>query len=103
MTSHHQLISIFSCLCLLAPVGAESSGAQVTMLTAAQTKSIDRYVTAEMTRQRIPGVEVGVYRNGQSVLAKGYGLANVGCRYRSDHSHSCNLALSASSLPPPPS
>ena len=77
MTSHHQLISIFSCLCLLAPVGAESSGAQVTMLTAAQTKSIDRYVTAEMTRQRIPGVEVGVYRNGQSVLAKGYGLANV--------------------------
>jgi CubicO group peptidase (beta-lactamase class C family) len=30
-----------------------------------------------MARQRIPGVEVGVYRNGQSVLAKGYGLANV--------------------------
>jgi CubicO group peptidase (beta-lactamase class C family) len=33
-----------------------------------------------MTRQRIPGVEVGVYRNGQSVLAKGYGLANVELR-----------------------
>ena len=30
-----------------------------------------------MARQRIPGVEVGVYRNGESVLAKGYGLANV--------------------------
>jgi hypothetical protein len=49
----------------------ESSVAQISALTAAQTKSIDRYVTAEMTRQRIPGVEIGVYRNGQSVLAKG--------------------------------
>jgi CubicO group peptidase (beta-lactamase class C family) len=55
----------------------ESSVAQFPALTAAQTKSIDRYVTAEMTRQRIPGAELGVYRNGQSVLAKGYGLANV--------------------------
>lgn len=65
-------------VCLLVSlVAAESSGAEIAALTAAQTKSIDRYVVAEMGRQRIPGVEVGVYRNGQSVLAKGYGLANV--------------------------
>ena len=56
---------------------AESSGGRTAALTAAQTKSIDRYVIAEMTRQRIPGVEIGIYRHGQSVLAKGYGLANV--------------------------
>jgi len=46
-------------------------------LTSAQVASIDRYVVAEMARQRIPGAEVGIYRDGHVVLAKGYGLANV--------------------------
>jgi CubicO group peptidase (beta-lactamase class C family) len=70
-------LSVLARICLLILVAAEPSVAQVPALTAAQTKSIDRYVTVEMARQRIPGAEVGVYRNGQSVLAKGYGLANV--------------------------
>jgi CubicO group peptidase (beta-lactamase class C family) len=77
MTNKRQLISALARICLLIFVVVESSVAQVPALTAAQTKSIDRYVTAEMARQRIPGVEVGVYRNGHSVLTKGYGLANV--------------------------
>jgi CubicO group peptidase (beta-lactamase class C family) len=77
LTSKRQVISDLARICLLIFVIVESSVAQVPALTAAQTKAIDRYVRAEMTRQRIPGVEVGVYRNGQSVLAKGYGLANV--------------------------
>ncbi len=46
-------------------------------LTPAQTVAIDRYVTAEMARERIPGAEVGIYRDGHALLAKGYGLANV--------------------------
>jgi len=38
---------------------------------------VDEYVKAEMQRQRIPGVALAVVRNGQVVLARGYGLANV--------------------------
>jgi len=38
---------------------------------------IDAYVAAQMRAQRIPGVQVGIYRQGRIVLAKGYGLANV--------------------------
>jgi CubicO group peptidase (beta-lactamase class C family) len=77
VANKRQLISALARICLLIFVAAESSGAQVPALAAAQAKAIDRYVTAEMARQRIPGVEVGVYRNGHSVLTKGYGLANV--------------------------
>ncbi|WP_426687603.1 serine hydrolase domain-containing protein [Rhodanobacter ginsengiterrae] len=46
-------------------------------LKPAQIAAIDRYVAAEMAREHIPGAEVGIYRNGQAVLTKGYGLANV--------------------------
>ena len=38
---------------------------------------IDSIVNAEMTRQRIPGLAVGIMRGNQTLLAKGYGLANV--------------------------
>lgn len=30
-----------------------------------------------MARQRIPGLELGIYSRGRILLAKGYGLANV--------------------------
>lgn len=46
-------------------------------LTPDQIASVDRYVEAEMARQQIPGLALGVYRHGQAVLLKGYGLANV--------------------------
>src|SRR2546427_1423946 len=38
---------------------------------------VDDYVKAEMQRQHIPGLSLAVVRDGQIVLAKGYGLANV--------------------------
>jgi CubicO group peptidase (beta-lactamase class C family) len=38
---------------------------------------IDRYVKAEMARQKIPGLSLAVLRNGRVVLLKSYGLANV--------------------------
>jgi CubicO group peptidase (beta-lactamase class C family) len=38
---------------------------------------VDEYVNAEMRRAHIPGLSVAVMRNGQIILAKGYGLANV--------------------------
>lgn len=55
-------------LCSLAP----SSPAQ-----SAATGSIDRYAAREMARQHIPGMAVGIFRNGKIVFAKGYGLSNV--------------------------
>lgn len=46
-------------------------------LGAEKYSAIDRYVAAEMERQRIPGLALGIYKNGSIVLAKGYGLSNV--------------------------
>jgi CubicO group peptidase (beta-lactamase class C family) len=39
--------------------------------------AVDRYVTAELSRQHIPGVSVAVIRNDSVLLRRGYGLANV--------------------------
>jgi D-alanyl-D-alanine carboxypeptidase len=38
---------------------------------------LDAYVRAEMLRSHIPGLSLAVVRDGQVVLAKGYGWANV--------------------------
>jgi CubicO group peptidase (beta-lactamase class C family) len=38
---------------------------------------VDRYVQAEMARQRIPGLSLAVVKDGRVVKARGYGLANV--------------------------
>lgn len=38
---------------------------------------VDDYVLAEMKHERIPGLALGVYRDGQIVKAQGYGLANI--------------------------
>jgi CubicO group peptidase (beta-lactamase class C family) len=46
-------------------------------LTSAQQTAIDRYVTAEMARQRIPGLALGVYRHGHPIYLRGYGQANL--------------------------
>ncbi len=41
------------------------------------TTKVDDYIRAEMRAQQIPGVSLAVIRNGEIVLAKGYGLANL--------------------------
>jgi CubicO group peptidase (beta-lactamase class C family) len=41
------------------------------------TTKVDSFVASEMQKQHIPGVSVAVIKDGQIVLAKGYGLANV--------------------------
>ncbi|HEV2915855.1 MAG TPA: serine hydrolase domain-containing protein [Pyrinomonadaceae bacterium] len=38
---------------------------------------VDEYVKAEIEKQRIPGLSLAVVRDGQVILARGYGLANV--------------------------
>ncbi len=39
--------------------------------------ALDQYITSEMRQQHIPGLSVGLYRNGKLCLAKGYGQANL--------------------------
>jgi len=46
-------------------------------LNSDQQTAIDRYVTAEMARQRIPGLELGIYRHGYPIYTKGYGIADL--------------------------
>ncbi len=45
--------------------------------TLAPADTIDRFVKAEVARQKIPGVSVAVLRGDSVLLARGYGLANV--------------------------
>jgi CubicO group peptidase (beta-lactamase class C family) len=58
---------------------AATSFAQVPLapLDAKHLASIDNFVNHEVARQRIPGLELGIYSRGRILLAKGYGLANV--------------------------
>jgi len=41
------------------------------------TSNVDAYVEAERQKQRIPGLSLAVVKDGQIILAKGYGYANV--------------------------
>ncbi|MGC2697382.1 MAG: TIGR03435 family protein [Candidatus Angelobacter sp.] len=59
------------------PAKPTFAGTAATELKPEQASSIDRFVTEEIGRQHIPGVAVGIYRRGEILLAKGYGLANV--------------------------
>ena len=38
---------------------------------------IDQYVFSEMSRQRIPGMALAAVKHGETVVAKGYGFANL--------------------------
>jgi CubicO group peptidase (beta-lactamase class C family) len=38
---------------------------------------VDAFVLSELHRQKIPGLSLGVYRDGKIIKAQGYGLANI--------------------------
>ena len=52
--------------------GQQAAGARQAALD-----SVDRYVRAELARQRIPGMSIAVLRGDSIVLARGYGFANL--------------------------
>jgi CubicO group peptidase (beta-lactamase class C family) len=57
---------------------AQNSDASPTLqLDPQRLKSIDSFIATQMARQRIPGLAVGIYSQGQILLAQGYGQANV--------------------------
>jgi CubicO group peptidase (beta-lactamase class C family) len=59
--------------------GAVACRAQAPLppLDARRLAFIDDFIKHEMARQRVPGLELGIYSRGRVLLAKGYGLANV--------------------------
>jgi CubicO group peptidase (beta-lactamase class C family) len=61
---------ILAAICCL-PLSAKSASAQRTL------DAVDRYVRAELVRQRIPGLSVAILRGDSVLLARGYGEANV--------------------------
>jgi CubicO group peptidase (beta-lactamase class C family) len=62
--------------CVIAAPGALAQSPRPA-LTDQQLASIDTFVAAEMKKEQIPGLAVGVYSRGEILLAKGYGMANV--------------------------
>ena len=73
-------IVVSAVLALLVPVSAQAPSIAADSrpaLTATQLAAIDAFVTAEMKRERVPGVAVGIYSRGKILLAKGYGESNV--------------------------
>jgi CubicO group peptidase (beta-lactamase class C family) len=60
---------------LLVLFAFESRTVSLTVTTA--DPRIDRFVRAEMDRQRVPGVAVAIVKNGAVTKAQGYGYANV--------------------------
>ncbi|MGA7785029.1 MAG: serine hydrolase [Candidatus Acidiferrales bacterium] len=64
-------------ICVCAITRGDGAPLPAPELTPEQISKIDEYVTAEMGREHIPGLAIGVYSRGQILLAKGYGLANI--------------------------
>lgn len=78
VTARHRLLVMILILLLAGLSSAAPANAQsLPALAPDQISSIDKYVAAEMAKERIPGAEVGIYSRGQILLAKGYGLADV--------------------------
>jgi CubicO group peptidase (beta-lactamase class C family) len=58
---------------LVALIWTSTASAQ----TPAQLTAVNRFINAELARQRIPGMSVAVLRGDSVLIARGYGLANV--------------------------
>src|SRR5262245_23595933 len=65
------VVGLIMSLAALAQVQATATGQP------ALDRRVDDYIQAEMSKQHIPGLALGVYRNGQIIKAQGYGFADV--------------------------
>ncbi|HWN19318.1 MAG TPA: serine hydrolase domain-containing protein, partial [Gemmatimonadales bacterium] len=64
-TLRYQLLPLFFCV----------SGLAAQKPT--PTDAVDRFIRAELARQRIPGMSVAILRGDSVLLARGYGFANM--------------------------
>ncbi len=62
------------CALLLCVAGVAASSSSFVTDEGAK---VDGYVRGEMQRERIPGMALGVYRDGKIIKAEGYGVANL--------------------------
>jgi CubicO group peptidase (beta-lactamase class C family) len=62
------------CVVLICAVGL---AAGTSSFPADEGARVDGYVRGEMQKERIPGLALGVYRDGKIVKAEGYGVANL--------------------------
>ncbi len=51
--------------------------AGILLAAAPGAAEIDRFIESEMRAQQIPGLSLAIAKDGEVVLARGYGLANV--------------------------
>ena len=72
------LTGTLACLLSFATVAAAQTPAPIA--------AVERYLTAELARQRIPGLSVAILRGDRLVLARGYGYANLEHRVRATDS-----------------
>lgn len=78
LTSTNVAILIASTFaCAIAPHRSLAQNEKATEASTATDKRVDAFVASEMHRQKIPGLSMGVYRDGKIIKAKGYGLENV--------------------------
>jgi CubicO group peptidase (beta-lactamase class C family) len=68
--------SVFAKLSIAVVVFTSGLNSQISAQDATTAK-VDDYMKTEMQRQRIPGASLVVVKDGQIILAKGYGLSNV--------------------------
>ena len=71
LVSCRMLVLTFLAVARAVPLHAQSVGARAT------SDSVDRYVTAELARQHIPGLSLAVVLAGKVVKAQGYGVADL--------------------------
>jgi CubicO group peptidase (beta-lactamase class C family) len=64
-------------LVLLSALLLALSASRTAAAPAPLRERIDAFMRAEMERQQVPGVGIGIVKNGKVVLAKGYGFANL--------------------------
>ena len=60
---------------------------------------IDQFISAEMSRQAIPGMALAAVKNGEIVVAKGYGFANLDPRVPATRHSTSKPDRSASNSP----
>jgi CubicO group peptidase (beta-lactamase class C family) len=62
---------------MVVPFASAQTPQSLPPVDAQHIQAIDKFVDAEMARQKIPGLALGIYSRGTILLAKGYGQANL--------------------------
>jgi D-alanyl-D-alanine carboxypeptidase len=67
------LLSLLNCAFVL----SRSNVTLAQQAEAARMEAVDRFIEAQMRKQNIPGVSLAVVKDGELILTRGYGLADV--------------------------